>query len=37
MRQRGQVTAEENIASVSGPSADDINSHMSAYMETATP
>jgi hypothetical protein len=37
MRQRGQVTAEENIASVSGPSADDILSHMSAYMETATP
>jgi len=37
MRQREQVTAEENIASASGPSADDIISHMSAYMETTTP
>jgi hypothetical protein len=37
MRQREQVTDEENIAPASGPSADDIISHMSAYMETATP
>ena len=37
MRQREQATAEESIAPASGPSADDIISHMSAYMETATP
>jgi hypothetical protein len=36
-RQREPAIAEENIASASGPSADDIISHMSAYMETATP
>jgi hypothetical protein len=37
MRQREQATAEERITPASGPSADDILSHMSAYMETATP
>jgi hypothetical protein len=37
MRQREQATDEENIMPASGPSADDIISHMSAYMETATP
>jgi hypothetical protein len=37
MRQREQATAQENIAPASGPSADDIISHMSAYMEMATP
>jgi hypothetical protein len=37
MRQREQATDEENIAPASGPSADAIISHMSAYMETATP
>jgi len=36
MRQREQATAEDNIAPASGPSADDIISHMSAYMEMAT-
>jgi hypothetical protein len=37
MRQREQATAEESFAPTSGPSADEIFSHMSAYMETATP
>ena len=37
MKQREQGTAEEKIAPASGPNADDIFSHMSAYMETATP
>jgi hypothetical protein len=37
MRQREQAPAEESFAPASGPSADDIISHMSAYMETATP
>jgi hypothetical protein len=37
MRQREQATAEENIGPASGPSADDMISHMSSYMETATP
>jgi hypothetical protein len=36
MRQREQATAEDSIAPASGPNADDIISHMSAYMETAT-
>jgi hypothetical protein len=36
MRQREEATADENIAPASGPSADDIISHMSAYMETGT-
>jgi hypothetical protein len=37
MKQREKATAEGNIAPASGPSSDDIISHMSAYMETATP
>jgi hypothetical protein len=37
MRQREEATVDERIAPASGPSADDIISHMSAYMETATP
>jgi hypothetical protein len=37
MRQREQATAEESFAPTSGPSADEIFSHMSGYMETATP
>jgi hypothetical protein len=37
MRQREQGMAEGNVAPVPGPNADDIISHMSAYMETATP
>ena len=37
MRQREQATTEENITPAFGPGANDIISHMSAYMETATP
>jgi hypothetical protein len=37
MRQREKATVEEKIAPAPGPSADDIISHMSAYMETAIP
>jgi hypothetical protein len=37
MRQRERATAEESFAPASGRSAEDIISHMSAYMETATP
>ena len=37
MKQREQATAEESFAPAPGPSADDIISHMSAYMEMATP
>jgi hypothetical protein len=37
MKQREQGTAEGSVAPGSAPSADDIFSHMSAYMETATP
>jgi hypothetical protein len=37
MRQREQATVEERITPASGTNADDIISHMSAYMETATP
>jgi hypothetical protein len=37
MRQREQATAEGNVPPAPGPNADDIISHMSAYMETATP
>ena len=36
MKQREQAATEEVIAPGSAPSADDIISHMSAYMETAT-
>ena len=36
MKQREQATTEEVIAPASAPSADDIISHMSVYMETAT-
>jgi hypothetical protein len=36
MRQREQATAAESTAPASSPSADDIISHMSAYMETVT-
>jgi hypothetical protein len=37
MKQREQATREESIAPASGSGADDIISHMSAYMETAIP
>ena len=37
MKQREQTTVEESLARPAGPSADAIISHMSAYMETATP
>jgi hypothetical protein len=37
MKQRERTTAEESIVPASGPSADDIISHMSAHIETATP
>jgi hypothetical protein len=37
MKQREQGKAEGSVAPGSAPSADDIFSHMSAYVETATP
>jgi hypothetical protein len=37
MRQREQATVEGNVPPAPGPNADDIISHMSAYMETAIP
>ena len=37
MRQREQAMAGEGVAPASAPSADYIISHMTAYMETATP
>jgi hypothetical protein len=37
LRNREQNGASDHLASMRGPSADDIFSHMAAYMETATP